>query len=59
MHFMDRPKQWEEYIPLVNFAYNKNYQESLKMTPVEALYGRKCRVPIICDSPVENITLGI
>jgi hypothetical protein len=41
MHVMHQPKQWEEYLPLVEFSYNNGYQESLKMSPFEALYGRK------------------
>jgi hypothetical protein len=28
------------------------------MSPFEALYGRKCRVPISWDYPVDRITLG-
>jgi hypothetical protein len=59
MHVMHKPKQWEEYLPLVEFAYNNCYQESLKMRPFEALYARKCRVPISWDSPVEKFTLGL
>jgi hypothetical protein len=49
----------EEYLPLVEFANNNGYQESLKMIPFEVLYGKKCRVPIIWDSPVDRITLGL
>ena len=30
-------------MPLVEFAYNKNYQASIQMAPYEALYGRPCR----------------
>jgi hypothetical protein len=28
------------------FSYNKNYQESIKMAPFEALYGRRCHTPL-------------
>ena len=55
---MHQPKQWEEYISLVEFAYNNGYQESLNISPFEVLYGRKCRVPISRDNPVDKITLG-
>jgi hypothetical protein len=40
MHVMHQPKKWEDYLPLVEFAYNNGYQESLKMSPFEVLYGR-------------------
>ena len=30
---------WEMYVPLLEFAYNNNYQASIDMTPYEALYG--------------------
>ena len=34
---------WEDYLPLVEFAYNNSYQTSIQMAPYEALYGRRCR----------------
>ena len=37
---------WEEHIPLIEFAYNNNYQSTIGMAPYEALYGRPCRTPI-------------
>ena len=37
---------WQENFPLVEFAYNNNYQASIQMKPYEALYGRPCRSPI-------------
>jgi hypothetical protein len=37
---------WESRVPLAEFAYNNSYQESIKMAPFEALYGRKCRTPL-------------
>jgi hypothetical protein len=40
MHVMHQPKKWEHYLPLAEFSYNNGYQESLKMSPFEALYGR-------------------
>ncbi|KAA3470081.1 DNA/RNA polymerases superfamily protein [Gossypium australe] len=35
---------WEKYIPQVEFTYNNSYYASLKMSPFEALYGRRCRM---------------
>jgi hypothetical protein len=37
---------WESWLPLAEFAYNNSYQESIKMAPFEALYGKKCRTPL-------------
>jgi transposase InsO family protein len=33
---------WDKSLSYVKFSYNNNYQESLKMTPFEMLYGRRC-----------------
>jgi hypothetical protein len=30
---------------MAEFSYNNSYQASLKMAPLEALYGRRCRTP--------------
>ena len=43
---LDHKGSWEEYLPLVEFAYNNSYQASIQMAPYEALYGRPCRSPI-------------
>ena len=43
---LDLKGSWEEHLPLVEFAYNNSYQESIHMAPYEALYGRPCRSPI-------------
>ncbi|KAA3484298.1 Transposon Ty3-G Gag-Pol polyprotein [Gossypium australe] len=37
---------WEKYLPLVEFAYNNNFQSSIKMAPYESLYGHKCSTPL-------------
>jgi hypothetical protein len=37
MHVVHQPKKWEDYLPLVEFAYNNGYQESLKMSPFEVV----------------------
>ena len=39
-------KKWDEYLPLAEFSYNNSYQESIKMAPFEALYGRRCRTSL-------------
>ena len=38
--------KWEDYLPYAKFSYNNSFQTSLKMSPYEALYGRKCHTPL-------------
>ena len=42
---LDFKGSWDQYLPLVEFAYNNSYHSSIGMAPYEALYGRKCRSP--------------
>ncbi|WMV41924.1 hypothetical protein MTR67_035309 [Solanum verrucosum] len=37
---------WDDHLPLIEFAYNNNYHSNIGMAPFEALYGRRCRSPI-------------
>ena len=57
MYVMQQPTKWEDYFNLVEFTYNNGYQESLKMSPFEALYGRQCRTPINWSSPETKLML--
>nr|GEW46181.1 putative reverse transcriptase domain, ribonuclease H-like domain, aspartic peptidase domain protein [Tanacetum cinerariifolium] len=43
---IDFGKGWVNHLPLVEFSYDNSYHASMKATPFEALYGRKCRSPI-------------
>ena len=43
---MNKPGKWEDYLHLVEFAYNNNFQVSAYMSPFEIMYGRKCNTPI-------------
>ena len=43
---LDLKGSWEENFPLVEFAYNNSYQESMQMAPYEGLYGRPYRYPV-------------
>ena len=45
---------WEKWLPLTEFSYNNNYQESIKMAPFEALYDQKCRTPLNWVEPRER-----
>nr|GEU80604.1 putative reverse transcriptase domain-containing protein [Tanacetum cinerariifolium] len=37
---------WDRHFSLVEFSYNNSYHTSIKAAPFEALYRRKCRLPI-------------
>ena len=39
---LDLKGNWDDYLPVVEFAYNNNFQASIRMAPFEALYGRRC-----------------
>jgi hypothetical protein len=45
---------WDKNLPWAEFSYNNSYQESLKMAPFEALYGRQYRTPLNWIEPGEK-----
>ncbi|KAK1431931.1 hypothetical protein QVD17_08737 [Tagetes erecta] len=49
---------WDEYLCLVEFAYNNSWQASIDMAPFELLYGRKCRAPICWNEVGEKVIEG-
>nr|GEU34715.1 retrotransposon protein, putative, Ty3-gypsy subclass [Tanacetum cinerariifolium] len=49
---------WDEYLCLVEFAYNNSWHASIKAAPYEILYGRKCRVPICWNEVGERVIEG-
>jgi hypothetical protein len=51
---LEFPQKWDECLPLAEFSYNNSYQESIKMAPFEALYGRWCRTPLNWSEPGEK-----
>ena len=51
---IDFPGSWEKYLLLVEFAYNNNFQSTVRMAPYEALYGRKYRSPVHWDEAGER-----
>jgi hypothetical protein len=59
MYVMDKPSKWEDYLHLVEFAYNNGYQASLKMSSFETLYGRKCSTPVSWDNPIDRAVVGL
>nr|GFA75617.1 retrotransposon protein, putative, Ty3-gypsy subclass [Tanacetum cinerariifolium] len=51
-------RNWDDYICLVEFAYNNSWHASIKCAPFEMLYGRKCRAPIFWDQIGERVIKG-
>ncbi|GJX21968.1 putative reverse transcriptase domain-containing protein [Tanacetum coccineum] len=39
-------KGWVMHLPLAEFSYNNSYHASIKAAPYEAMYGRKCLLPV-------------
>lgn len=57
-YVIDFGGQWDQFLPLAEFAYNNSYQSSIEMAPFEALYGRRCRSPIGWFEPGEAKLYG-
>jgi hypothetical protein len=55
---MEYPGSWDKNLQWTEFLYNNSYQESLKMAPYEALYGRQCRTPLNWIEPEERAIFG-
>ncbi|GLT69306.1 hypothetical protein SLA2020_414650 [Shorea laevis] len=43
---LDFKGSWIQYLPLIEFSYNNNYQATIGMPPYEALYRRRCQSPL-------------
>ena len=55
---LDYGSSWDDNLPYVEFSYNNNYEASLKMAPFEALYGRRCRTPLMWDEVGDRQLFG-
>ena len=51
---LDFKGSWNDYLTLVEFAYNNSYHSNIKMAPYEALYGRKYRSLVCWDEDGER-----
>ena len=56
---LDPKGNWDDYLPLVKFAYNNSFQASIRMAPFEELYGRRCQSPVCWDDVGERKLLGL
>eukprot|EP00253_Pinus_taeda_P022460 PITA_22460 len=57
-YVMQQPMMWEEYLHLVEFAYNNGYHTSTQKSPFEVLYGQKCRTLSSWGGPEDRLSLG-
>ncbi|GJU05119.1 putative reverse transcriptase domain-containing protein, partial [Tanacetum coccineum] len=49
---------WDVHLSLAEFFYNNNYHTSIRCAPFEALYGRKCRSPVLWAEIREGSLIG-
>ncbi|KAG0756043.1 hypothetical protein G6F18_011447 [Rhizopus arrhizus] len=49
------PDQWDNYLPFVTFAINTSKQASTGVSPFEAMFGRKAKLPTINDMTIPTI----
>ncbi|KAJ4961944.1 hypothetical protein NE237_021854 [Protea cynaroides] len=55
---LDIKGAWDEKLSLIEFAYNNSYQATIQMAPYEALYGIKCRTPLLWNEVGERRIVG-
>jgi hypothetical protein len=51
-------RDWESSLPYAKFSYNNIYQDNTKMSPFEALYGRRCQTPMMWSNVGEKTLEG-
>ncbi|GKB94532.1 putative reverse transcriptase domain-containing protein [Tanacetum coccineum] len=49
---------WDVHLLLAEFSYNNSYHSSIRYAPFEALYGRKCRSPVLWAEIGESMLIG-
>ena len=58
---VDFKGNWDNHLPLVEFAYSNCFHSSISMDPYEALYGRRCKYPIgwfeVCETSLIGLDL--
>jgi hypothetical protein len=55
---LEHQGSWDQNLPWAEFSYNNSYQESLKITPFEVLYRRRCHTPLNWIEPGEKVIFG-
>ncbi|GJY15895.1 putative reverse transcriptase domain-containing protein [Tanacetum coccineum] len=55
---LDFGESWDVHLPLVEFSYNNSYHSNVRCASFKALYGRKCRSPIMWAEVGEGQLIG-
>ena len=58
VYVIDFENTWETHLPLIEFAYNNSFHNSLGMSLFEALHGQPCHSPLCWTEVGENQLLG-
>ncbi|GJX08886.1 reverse transcriptase domain-containing protein [Tanacetum coccineum] len=57
-YVIDFGGSWDVHLLLAEFSYNNGYHSSIRCAPFEALYGRKCRSPVLWAEIGESSLIG-
>nr|GEZ50054.1 putative reverse transcriptase domain-containing protein [Tanacetum cinerariifolium] len=57
-YVIDFGGNWDVHLQLVEFPYNNSYHLSIRCASFEALYGRKCRSPVLWAEIRERSLIG-
>jgi hypothetical protein len=57
-YVMDFGVRWSRFLPLMEFASNNSYHDSIKMMLYEVLYGQKCRLSVYWFEVSEKRLIG-
>ncbi|GKE13617.1 putative reverse transcriptase domain-containing protein, partial [Tanacetum coccineum] len=49
---------WDVHLLLAKFSYNNSYHLSIRCAPFEAIYGRKCRSPVLWTDVGKVVKVG-
>ncbi|XP_070662221.1 uncharacterized protein [Malus domestica] len=49
---------WDNFLPLVEFAYNNSYHSGIGMALYAALYGKTCRTPLCWTEVGKRVLVG-
>jgi hypothetical protein len=48
---------WDNFLPLIQFAYNSSIHSTTQYLPFELTYGRQPRMPISCQAVTNSISI--